>query len=1756
MSTSSFNYYNVLGVNQNATLDEIKKARNRLARAYHPDKYSGNDSPEVVKERMGRINKAFATLSNTQLRDHYDQVYDSTEVNVPTVIAGELTGGSRLSDELKAKIQSWIGAGVPKTDVCSSFRNLNCATDAATVISEGTSPETQYHNLLSRNVSSIDQILASILPKSIYNWTLPKLPTISVERLNSEAWIQEISTLAPTSLSYQTDYRAETDLIVAFLQRPMSDKRVRYANIVNITSQLLSFYAEQNYTFPSKQRHRIGSKIPLAPLNLSSELGYIPHHTVPAAPAPLDKYRAICTDCINLFSTSRWEYECAVCTKSFCSDCMQFRKVLDFVKNMRVCNCCAPKIQHYYKAEWTTPLDQISVRKQITSAYLTLLDEQGYANKQQFLIWVEKFLADGRIDLALQCNLSANGSWWVLAEKLARQSNYTAMDICINMVADSIGNLTEEERKNKWISFGNEYAERINKLGTLLSVRKILMMIAFTCYAKAGFKAEDYRDLSRKEIDTLFGKCCFLMYLKMSKKDGTKFIDDEFQSALSKNEHALAVFCLVLQNEREKCSTIINSLPVQIAEPFVQVMVNRFGFRGREIHLNPDRTHLRWHFLSPPKFDVWLDYLIDSLQRADGKNSIAYFRLHMQNENFIAHRDRFLAEGNYTKAFVCHRLAPNSLSWRELARKWQQNHEAASVMCCFYAGDDLNVLGDQALKDEKYTLALLCYGLAGKSTKIVEVARTLPTEARLLYLKNSLGSPVKFDVVMQLCEALLAEQEEAATAAVRKILIACIKLAKPAESLRFHKLFLATKLSDAEVWGLVSTVAPLCVQPADKKWHRELVASIKAKFVANFRAQILSGSFEELPTLLNRCDPLMWPAINDLVAELNIPNMGNGQIKSVALLVRAITRWLNPSGPQLFPMMNDISDAMLGHPKEECILFCTKFIEKISLQNKHSKPLRGHFMTEVQHPSESQHLDRLQSTVDTRILTRSEKNLAKLPPFVAAMSRIDLCNGIGSGAGILGAFLTAAADLLRAQQELQPAQTREKYAYRRAIFELVMNARAISHGRMSPATQLYVLRSSIALLTQAFDGFGYISEDEDMYLEEMYQDLDRLTKIVPLVMPQILQLYDTVYFDLINRDFMEKYLTLRRDNPQNAKNPVYQYFILEGTRRHWLSPESFDFDVERGRTMEALLISRGNRMQDVENLMHWPSLQRDQEGWLASKAAPLNIEVQGFSHVEGIRFNMKTGEISFMLQSSPNPQENVMDMTDIADILNLGVTNAFFTLDPPDPEMPQHPFQNMVYGPGCLEGSNYLGTMLHADILLKMLTMGVEVSGNAPFKLRDADENLLKRLPERLRKKFKDLRNESTSTSERVHRFWIQAGDLEYFTNEQDNEVTFTFGKCEMSVQKHLMQRDHNGNLVDTDNDNDTTSTEAKFAKLLTDEYVALGKYFPELAKLRELAKIQTMSLFAQSIYRSAIQNSEKLSVSRTNIEQSLNELFKGVRYPQNTSTNVNSLVDKVLRQSNVTRSSIPHYELNQLEKKIARDCADADDQCLKHFVNTLSESFHCTSNITSLVSNWLTNGVNFNLATHLKHSQEAHEKAKILRICETFQRMRIAFECNARNAANRCTWVPAAFGERLHHQIYGGVNMNPNLVAGGPGGGPNSNAGNMGPGPGGANARYIVRMEANGRIYGTSIAVDPVTGNTYKVLEMNKTVTDQYNQHLTRLTNTTTTWKARYGGDVDHYTTHKVGSAHVHSTSGQATCFGPKTKQDFTSGDKSHRCK
>lgn len=99
-------YYKILGVERNASKDDIRKAYRKLAMQYHPDR---NPNDKQAEERFKEINEAYQVLNDSQKRAHYDRLgsdYSNWQrrgapgdFNWDDYVSGYPGGGTRVNVE-------------------------------------------------------------------------------------------------------------------------------------------------------------------------------------------------------------------------------------------------------------------------------------------------------------------------------------------------------------------------------------------------------------------------------------------------------------------------------------------------------------------------------------------------------------------------------------------------------------------------------------------------------------------------------------------------------------------------------------------------------------------------------------------------------------------------------------------------------------------------------------------------------------------------------------------------------------------------------------------------------------------------------------------------------------------------------------------------------------------------------------------------------------------------------------------------------------------------------------------------------------------------------------------------------------------------------------------------------------------------------------------------------------------------------------------------------------------------------------------------------------------------------------------------------------------------------------------------------------------------------------------------------------------------------------------------------------------------
>jgi len=100
------NHYEILGVAQKASSDEIRRTYLKLARERHPDRFTDAAEKAKAHEFFQQFTEAFNTLSNEQRRRAYDQELAKPKLERPEDIAKDAFARALKSAEAREEQQA------------------------------------------------------------------------------------------------------------------------------------------------------------------------------------------------------------------------------------------------------------------------------------------------------------------------------------------------------------------------------------------------------------------------------------------------------------------------------------------------------------------------------------------------------------------------------------------------------------------------------------------------------------------------------------------------------------------------------------------------------------------------------------------------------------------------------------------------------------------------------------------------------------------------------------------------------------------------------------------------------------------------------------------------------------------------------------------------------------------------------------------------------------------------------------------------------------------------------------------------------------------------------------------------------------------------------------------------------------------------------------------------------------------------------------------------------------------------------------------------------------------------------------------------------------------------------------------------------------------------------------------------------------------------------------------------------------------
>jgi molecular chaperone DnaJ len=97
--------YSVIGVSQNASDEEIKKAYRELVHKYHPDNYHNNPLADLAQEKMKEINEAYDSITRSRNGGGSGSAGSSGAYNAGSAYTRS-TGGSAEFNQVRAAINA------------------------------------------------------------------------------------------------------------------------------------------------------------------------------------------------------------------------------------------------------------------------------------------------------------------------------------------------------------------------------------------------------------------------------------------------------------------------------------------------------------------------------------------------------------------------------------------------------------------------------------------------------------------------------------------------------------------------------------------------------------------------------------------------------------------------------------------------------------------------------------------------------------------------------------------------------------------------------------------------------------------------------------------------------------------------------------------------------------------------------------------------------------------------------------------------------------------------------------------------------------------------------------------------------------------------------------------------------------------------------------------------------------------------------------------------------------------------------------------------------------------------------------------------------------------------------------------------------------------------------------------------------------------------------------------------------------------
>lgn len=492
---------------------------------------------------------------------------------------------------------------------------------------------------------------------------------------------------------------------------------------------------------------------------------------------------------------------------------------------------------------------------------------------------------------------------------------------------------------------------------------------------------------------------------------------------------------------------------------------------------------------------------------------------------------------------------------------------------------------------------------------------------------------------------------------------------------------------------------------------------------------------------------------------------------------------------------------------------------------------------------------------EDRALTQLQQGL--ITKEEVAREYVNLMQSCNNYSQNIMCHLLASLWYLQHLHDIPKTSKAEKFATKKLIFYLldqVMLKTRIYHSH--PGFQLYAEIIALKAITNILQtNKDIISPEDNRLAGQTLSVVLRKSFMCPLWDAPIVLASETDYIDEVTSALHSKYLQ-GLEPVDNSQLPIHKadlmYYLYENDLRLSETKKVTASQFSHySKSMEELLQQNNWTFSDVTQKMTSPMDPRDSEGWLIPSSGRLGVNFE-YSELKGMIVNLSrfSSNIELVFEPATIEKPGVISTDDVLSFMRMDFDDVFplhFSLDPPDPEKPYHPFQELAVNKKLPRAIQH--TLFQTDYLMKSFSVGSDISSEPPFKQRACRDGLTKHLPPNLQEATRSINERSgQKPGMSMSRFWIQADKIFFEMSQTRSRLEFRFGDVDIKVRSHPIIPSHDGNLRDTEEDLDPDSVEAHFAADLTNNYKELGHYFPQYARLYEFGKILAVKMLLRAI--------------------------------------------------------------------------------------------------------------------------------------------------------------------------------------------------------------------------------------------------------------------------------------------------------------------